>query len=133
MQRARYRVHLAHTSPVRLVNRINSRALRVGRISLFLSVCSRWKLEWKGNGKRRSVVGSALGPGKIYPLDVLTLDIFVFNQSGWPRRLEVTCPGERRGGKGREKERRSVVSGGLARKMGYPGVLAMDSQARMGK
>ena len=32
-----------------------------------------------GNGKRSSVVGSALGPGKIYFLDVFTLDIFVFN------------------------------------------------------
>lgn len=88
------------------------------------------------DGKRRGVVGSALGPGKIYPLDVFTLDIFVFNQSGWPRRLEVTCPGERRRGKGRkeneERRRRSVMGGGLARKMGYPGVLAMDSRVRIG-
>ena len=87
-----------------------------------------------GEGKRSSVVGSVLGPGKIYPLDVFTLDIFVFNQSGWPRRLEVTCPGERRRGKGMKEEerRRSVMGGGLARKMGYPGVLAMDSRVRIG-
>ena len=31
-----------------------------------------------GNGKR-SIVGSVLEPGKIYFLDVFTLDIFVFN------------------------------------------------------
>jgi len=90
----------------------------------------------EGKGKGRGVVGSVLGPGKIYPLDVFTLDIFVFNQSGWPRRLEVTCPGERRRGKGRKEEeekRRSVMMGsGLARKMGYPGVLAMDSRVRIG-
>jgi hypothetical protein len=49
------------------------------------------------------VVGSMLGPGRVYPLDVFTY-IFVFNQSGRPRRLEVTCPGERRRGKGRQEE-----------------------------
>jgi len=54
-----------------------------------------------GNGKGRGVVGLVLGPGNIYPLDVLTFDIFVFNQSGWPRRLEATCPGEGRRGEGR--------------------------------
>ena len=69
-----------------------------------------------GNGKR-SVVGSVMRPEKIYPLDIFTLDIFVFNQSGWPRRLEVTCPGERE-----EEERRSANGGRLARKMGHPGV-----------
>ena len=85
-----------------------------------------------GNGKR-SVVSSVLGSGKIYPLDVFTLDIFVFKQSAWPRRLEMTCPGERRWGKGRKEERgRRVMGGGLARKMGYPGVLAMDSRVRFG-
>ena len=93
------------------------------------------EVEGDGNGKKRGVVGSALGPGKIYPLDVFTLDIFVFNQSGWPRRLEVTCPGERRRDKGRKEEERRrsmMMGGGLARKMGYPGVLAMDSRVRIG-
>ena len=85
------------------------------------------------NGKRSSVVGSVFGPGKIYPLDVFTLDIFVFNQSGWPRRLEVTCLGERRRRTGRkEEERRRVMGGALARKMGNPGVLAMGSRVRIG-
>ena len=88
-----------------------------------------------GNGKRRGVVGSVLGPGKIYPLDVFTLEIFVFNQSGWPRRLEATGPWERRRGKGRKEEERRrsmMMGGGLVRKMGYPGVLAMDSRVRIG-
>ena len=52
-----------------------------------------------------------LGSGKIYPLDVFTLDIFVFEQSAWPRRLEMTCPGERRWGKGRKEERGRRVIG----------------------
>ena len=69
-----------------------------------------------GNGKRSSVVGSVFGPGEIYPLDVFTLDTFVFSQSGWPKRLEVTCPGERRRGGGQERrggERRRVMGGAL--------------------
>ena len=93
----------------------------MGRISSFLSVCSCWKLEG-GNGKRRGVVGSVSGAGEIYLLDVFTVDIFVFNQSGWTRMLEVTCPGESRRWKGKkEQERRSVMGGGLARKMRNPG------------
>ena len=86
-----------------------------------------------GNGKRSSVVGSVFGPGEIYPLDVFTLDIFVFNRSGWPRMLEVMCLGERRRGTGRkEEERRRGMGSALARKMGYPGVLAMDSRVGIG-
>ena len=86
-----------------------------------------------GNGKRSSVVGSVFGLGKIYPLDVFTLDIFMFNWSGWPRRLEVTCPGERRRGTGRkEEERRRVMGGAMARKMGYPGVLDIGSRVWIG-
>ena len=73
-----------------------------------------------------------LGPGKIYPLDVFTLDIFVFNQSLWPRRFEVTCPDKRRRRRGGAEM--GVYDGGgeAARKMGYPGVLPMESRVRIG-
>ena len=73
-----------------------------------------------------------LGPGKIYPLDVFTLDIFVFNQSLWPRRFEVTCPERRRRRRGGAES--GVYDGGTeaARKMGYPGVLPLDSRIRIG-
>jgi hypothetical protein len=73
-----------------------------------------------------------LGPGKIYPLDVFTLDIFVFNQSLWPRRFEVTCPDRRRRRRGGAEM--GVYDGGgeAARKMGYPGVLPMESRVRIG-
>lgn len=73
-----------------------------------------------------------LGPGKIYPLDVFTLDIFVFNQSLWPRRFEVTCPEKRRRRRGGAEM--GVYDGGgeAARKMGYPGVLPMESRVRIG-
>ena len=43
----------------------------------------------------------------------------------------MTCPGESRRWKGKkEQERRSVMGGGLARKMGYLGVSVMDSRVR---
>lgn len=76
---------------------------------------------------------SAFGPGRIYPMDVFTLDIFVFNQSGWPRRFEVTCPERRRRRAGGAET--GVSSGGedsLWKKMGYPGVLPLESRIRIG-
>ncbi|KAF8177678.1 TRAPP trafficking subunit Trs65-domain-containing protein [Pholiota molesta] len=75
---------------------------------------------------------AGLGLGKIYPLDVFTLDIFVFNQSLWPRRFEVTCPERRRRRRGGEET--GVYDGGseAARKMGYPGVLPLQSRIRIG-
>lgn len=48
------------------------------------------------------------------------LDIFVFTQSGWLRKLEVRCPGERRHG----KEERRMCDGWW---IGYPGIWAMDT------
>ena len=73
-----------------------------------------------------------LGPGKIYPLDTFTLDIFVFNQSLWPRRFEVTCPDRRRRRRGGVEL--GVYEGGseAMRKMGYPGVLPLESRIRIG-
>ncbi|PPQ70667.1 hypothetical protein CVT25_010769 [Psilocybe cyanescens] len=81
----------------------------------------------RGDGK-----DLVLGPGKIYPLDIFTLDIFVFNQSLWPRRFEVTCPEKRRRRRGGAEM--GVYDGGsdAARKMGYPGVLPLDSRIRIG-
>ena len=74
-----------------------------------------------------------LGPGKIYPLDVFTLDIFVFNQSLWPRRFEMTCP-ERRRRRRRGGAETGMHDGGTeaARKMGYPGILPMENRVRIG-
>ncbi|KAG6881981.1 hypothetical protein C0992_013017, partial [Termitomyces sp. T32_za158] len=46
--------------------------------------------------RRKSTGAEMLGPGKIYPLDYFTLDIFVYNQSEWTRRFEITCPAQRR-------------------------------------
>ncbi|KAF9554996.1 hypothetical protein CPC08DRAFT_821343 [Agrocybe pediades] len=82
-----------------------------------------------GADEGREVV---LGPGKIYPLDIFTLDIFVFNQSLWPRRFEVTCPERRRRKRGGVEA--GVYDGGsdAAKKMGYPGVLPLDSRIRIG-
>ncbi|KAJ3517079.1 hypothetical protein NLJ89_g739 [Agrocybe chaxingu] len=82
--------------------------------------------------ERRGGKEVILGPGKIYPLDVFTLDIFVFNQSLWPRRFEVTCPERRRRRRGGTEM--GVYDGGSqgARKMGYPGVLPLESRVRIG-
>ena len=73
-----------------------------------------------------------LGAGKIYPLDVFTLDIFVFNQSLWSRRFEVTCPGGRRRRRGGAEMGVNDGGGEAARKMGYPGVLPMENRVRIG-
>lgn len=70
-----------------------------------------------------------LGPGKIYPLDYFTLDIFVFNQSEWTRRFEVTCPDRTRRRKGTTGQDGTSA---LSKKMGFPGVLPMDARVRIG-
>lgn len=84
-----------------------------------------------GNGSEASMEG-LLGHDKIYPLDSFTLDIFVFNQSTWTRRFEVTCPEKRRRRRGGAQT--GVYGGGgeIARKMGYPGVLPMSKRVRIG-
>ena len=73
-----------------------------------------------------------LGHDKIYPLDTFTLDIFVFNQSTWTRRFEVTCPEKRRRRRGGAQT--GVYGGGGegVKKMGYPGVLPMTKRVRIG-
>jgi hypothetical protein len=61
----------------------------------------------------------------------VTLDIFVFNQSLWSRRFEVTCPGGRRRRRGGAEMGVNDGGGEAARKMGYPGVLPMDNRVRI--
>ncbi|KAG6907317.1 hypothetical protein DXG01_009436 [Tephrocybe rancida] len=69
-----------------------------------------------------------LGPGRIYPLDYFTLDIFVFNQSEWTRRFEVTCPARRK----RRKESENRSDGSKVGKEGFPGILPLDARVRIG-
>ncbi|KAG6865222.1 hypothetical protein C0991_004345 [Blastosporella zonata] len=81
------------------------------------------------SARRRKAGGNdGMGPGKIYPLDYFTLDIFVFNQSEWTRRLEITCPARR---KRREVEGRSDGSRGV-KKDGVTGILPLDARVRIG-
>ncbi|KAJ6538550.1 TRAPP trafficking subunit Trs65-domain-containing protein [Mycena vulgaris] len=58
---------------------------------------------------------------RIYPLDHFTLDVFVFNQSEWTRRFEVTCP-DRRRGRGRNP----------GEKTPSPGIVPLDNRVRIG-
>ncbi|KAF4580569.1 hypothetical protein EYR38_003168 [Pleurotus pulmonarius] len=71
--------------------------------------------------------GKGTGPGKIYPLETFTLDIFVFNQSAWTRRLEVSFPDRR-------TVRKGALSDGARFKdwNGDPGILALDNRVRVG-
>ncbi|KAF5350613.1 hypothetical protein D9756_008630 [Leucocoprinus leucothites] len=77
-----------------------------------------------------------LGVGKIYPLDLFTLDIFVFNKSERTRRFEISYVERRRrrkGGAGVADESGGVDgSAGTARKMGYPGIMPMEGRVRIG-
>ncbi|RXW12394.1 hypothetical protein EST38_g13460 [Candolleomyces aberdarensis] len=85
-----------------------------------------------GGGSEGGGAEGLFGHEKIYPLDSFTLDIFVFNQSTWTRRFEVTCPEKRRRRRGGAQT--GVYGGGgeIARKMGYPGVLPMNKRVRIG-
>ena len=69
------------------------------------------------------------GDGRIYPLDQFTLDIFVFNQSRWTRRLEVGCPERRR-------RRRAGGGGGAGRrdveKDATVGIVPLENRVRVG-
>lgn len=74
---------------------------------------------------------------KLYPCDQFTLDIFVFNQSSWTRRFEISCPDPdrrrrrkieqekaSRGGKTTIEELKSVVT--------PPGILPLQNRVRVG-
>ena len=80
------------------------------------------------DGEREGEV--VLGPGKIYPFEYFTLDIFVFNRSERVRRFEVTCPD--RNWRGSRKESRMPEEGLVRKMMGYPGILPMDARVRIG-
>ncbi|PCH35941.1 hypothetical protein WOLCODRAFT_126429 [Wolfiporia cocos MD-104 SS10] len=73
----------------------------------------------KGKGRTRE-------PGEIYPLDRFTLDIFVFNQSSWTRRFEISHPEERR------RRRKGRGDGGRKGEVGAPGILPLENRVRIG-
>ncbi|KAI0065986.1 hypothetical protein BV25DRAFT_1989048 [Artomyces pyxidatus] len=67
-----------------------------------------------------AVGGAAGAQPRIHPHDQFTLDIFVFNQSAWTRRLEVGCRERRRRRQGRGK--------GTA----GPGIVPLENRVRVG-
>lgn len=64
---------------------------------------------------------------KIYPHDEFTLDVFVFNQSSWTRRFEVSCPGP-------ERRRRKLVQSNIMKVGGDAGdgIVPLDNRIRVG-
>ncbi|KAH9938827.1 TRAPP trafficking subunit Trs65-domain-containing protein [Epithele typhae] len=76
----------------------------------------------------------AHGTGELYPLETFTLDIFVFNQSSWTRRFEVTFPEERR----RRRRRRAKKDREREREAGGkdegrpPGIVPLENRVRIG-
>lgn len=73
-----------------------------------------------------------LGPGRIYPLDTFTLDIFVFNKSDRTRRFEISCLERKRRRMGGDDSGILDGSGAVGRKMGYPGIMPMEGRVRIG-
>ncbi|KAI0646028.1 TRAPP trafficking subunit Trs65-domain-containing protein [Trametes meyenii] len=70
----------------------------------------------KGSGKA----------GRLHPLDQFTLDIFVFNQSSWTRRFEVSYPEEQR------RRRRKTREGGSKGEGHPPGIIPLENRVRIG-
>ncbi|KZP26559.1 hypothetical protein FIBSPDRAFT_949421, partial [Athelia psychrophila] len=69
---------------------------------------------------------------RIHPLDTFTLDIFIFNQSSWTRRFEVSYPDQRTRRKQEQAaggRQQSQLSGGLAE---TPGILPLENRVRIG-
>ncbi|KAI0743068.1 TRAPP trafficking subunit Trs65-domain-containing protein [Daedaleopsis nitida] len=73
-----------------------------------------------GNG---SASGAHHHTGEMYPLEQFTLDIFVFNQSSWTRRFEVSYPDERRRRRKEKREKGEVRP---------PGIIPLDNRVRVG-
>ncbi|KAK7692136.1 hypothetical protein QCA50_003755 [Cerrena zonata] len=73
--------------------------------------------------------GVMRGVGKIYPLDQFTVDIFVFNQSSWTRRFEVSYPDRR-------KQRKGQIAAGIPviKKGGDDdvGIVPLENRVRIG-
>lgn len=75
---------------------------------------------------------------KIYPLDRFTLDVFVFNQSAWTRRFEVSYPDRRR--RRRERVRADRASGYFDQADNTPerkdevspGIVPLENRIRVG-
>ena len=65
--------------------------------------------------------------GELYPLDQFTLDVFVFNQSSWTRRFEVSYPEERRRRRRQTKER-----GDGGKEARPPGIIPLQNRVRIG-
>jgi hypothetical protein len=74
---------------------------------------------------------------KLYPCDQFTLDIFVFNQSSWTRRFEISCPDPDRRRR-RKIEQEKASRGGkttieeLKSVMTPPGILPLQNRVRVG-
>ncbi|KAG2135462.1 TRAPP trafficking subunit Trs65-domain-containing protein [Suillus clintonianus] len=74
---------------------------------------------------------------KLYPCDQFTLDIFVFNQSSWTRRFEISCPDPDRRRR-RKIEQEKAARGGkttieeLKSVMTPPGILPVQNRVRVG-
>jgi hypothetical protein len=74
------------------------------------------------------------GARRLYPLDRFTLDIFVFNQSAWTRRLELSCPNSRQ----RRKDRPASTgyfppaADTHLGKLDAPGMVALENRVRIG-
>lgn len=74
---------------------------------------------------------------RLYPCDQFTLDIFVFNQSTWTRRFEISCPDPDRRRR-RKIEQEKAARGGkttieeLKSVMTPPGILPLQNRVRVG-
>jgi hypothetical protein len=82
---------------------------------------------------------SKRGSTRIYPLQTFTLDIFVFNQSTWTRRFEISYPDRRRrrkqdalGGSGGAAGRSKELLRGLVGDGDRPGILPLENRVRIG-
>lgn len=79
-----------------------------------------------------------VGQRKLYPSDQFTLDIFVYNQSSWTRRFEVSYPNVDR--RQRKTEQNKVIPGsrgksnlkGLKASIAPPGILPLENRVRVG-
>ncbi|KAL4073822.1 TRAPP trafficking subunit Trs65-domain-containing protein, partial [Scleroderma citrinum] len=74
-----------------------------------------------------------MGQRKIYPSDVFTLDIFVFNQSSWTRRFEISYLGADRGHeKVGEGKGSTAALDELKSTIIPPGILPLQNRVRVG-
>ncbi|KDQ55571.1 hypothetical protein JAAARDRAFT_195423 [Jaapia argillacea MUCL 33604] len=83
-------------------------------------------LELSGEG------GKKREDGRLYPLDQFTLDIFVFNQSSWIRRFEVSYPDGRRRRGEREGEGGEFGIGRGRRDEKVMGLVPLENRIRVG-